>query len=245
MSAETQYCFARTEKKYLLTGAQYRAFLRTAKPHLRPDAYSHYDICSLYCDTDDYALIRASLEKPVYKEKLRLRSYGVPKDGDRVFLELKKKFDGVVYKRRVDMTAAEAARYLAGEAPVRESQIQREIDWLCRSHPLKPKVLIAYSREAYSGTEDDQLRVTFDTDIRARSTRLDLRAGDQGSALLPEDRVLMEIKFPGTAPLWLARLLSEEQIFPASFSKYGTYYQQIILGQKADSKYMKEVLHCA
>ena len=232
MGNEVQCCFKRIEKKYLLTPAQYRAMRQGMAPYVTADQYANYTICNLYYDTEDFQLIRTSLDKPVYKEKLRMRSYGVASDDSRVFLELKKKFDGVVYKRREILDAAAAARYLhQGRKPDRDSQIFREIDYFMESYHPVPQVFIAYDREAWAGIENPELRVTFDTRLRARTTRLDLRLGDDGAPILPPDQVLMELKIPGAAPLWLARLLSENGIFSTSFSKYGTWYKQELLCQ--------------
>ena len=225
-----QSTFQRFEKKYLLTQAQYAALLDGMSPYLQPDEYGHYTICNIYYDTDNYQLIRASLDKPVYKEKLRMRSYGVPSDGDNVFVELKKKFDGVVYKRRVVMEVSQAVDYLSGAArPHQEGQICHEIDWFLKSYRPRPQVFIAYDRSALAGIENGELRVTFDTNLRWRDKDLDLRLGDAGQPILPQDRILMEIKIPGTAPVWLGHLLSRNGVFPTSFSKYGACYRQNLL----------------
>ena len=229
--SDIQSCFKRVEKKYMLTRAQYQAMLAGMAPYMEADRYSNYTICNIYYDTDDFQLIRTSLEKPVYKEKLRVRSYGTVSNTDNVFVELKKKYDGVVYKRRVTMPALEAANWLRGMVPEEPGQIHREIDWFMRSYRPKPKVFIGYDREAYAGTENSELRITFDTNLRWREDNVDLRSGDYGTLLLPADAILMEIKIPGTAPLWLARLLSDNRIFSTSFSKYGAYYKNIVLGQ--------------
>ena len=222
-----QNSFQRFEKKYLLTRGQYEALLDGMEPYLEPDAYGRYTICNLYYDTDSYQLIRASLEKPVYKEKLRVRSYGVPHDGDDVFVELKKKVDGIVYKRRTVMEVTEAADYLRGRVrPRLEDQSCREIDWFLHSYHPAPKGFLAYDRQALAGREDPALRVTFDTGLRWREDRLDLRCGDDGAPILPDDQILMEVKIPGAAPVWLSHLLSETGVFPASFSKYGACYRQ-------------------
>ena len=223
-----QCSFKRYEKKYLLTPAQYEAVRAGMDAYMTPDKYSNYAICNVYYDTDDFLLIRTSLEKPVYKEKLRARSYGPARDDSAVFVELKKKYEGVVYKRRVVMDAADAAAYLDGREPGGDSQIHREIDWFMRTYRPTPKVFIAYDREAYAGRENPDLRMTFDTNLRGRRERVDLRAGEDGQPILKEHQILMEIKIPGAAPLWLARLLSENNVFSASFSKYGAYYKQYI-----------------
>ena len=227
-----QYCFRRYEKKYMLDQSQLKALLSGIEQHMRPDEFGKYTICNLYYDTDNFQLIRASLEKPVYKEKLRMRSYGVPGDQDTVFVELKKKFQGVVYKRRTVMDAVSAVSYLHyGLVPEREDQICHEIDWFLRSYQPEPKVFIAYDRMAFAGREDPELRLTLDTNLRWRDTELDLRDGDHGQMLMPSGQVLMEVKIPGAAPVWLAHLLSEAGVFPTSFSKYGACYQQNLLPQ--------------
>ena len=223
-----QTCFRRIEKKYLLSYAQYDAMLEGIERYMAPDAYSNYAINNVYYDTSDFHLIRTSLEKPVYKEKLRVRSYGVPSDSDHVFVELKKKFDGVVYKRRITMNAEDAAESLACGYLDRTDQISREINWFLHTYRPQPMAYIGYDREAYAGIEDPNLRLTFDTNLRGRTWNVDLRMGDYGMYIIPRDMILMEIKIPGSAPLWLSHLLSENNIHDVSFSKYGTYYKQLI-----------------
>ena len=223
-----QTCFKRIEKKYLLAKTQYYAMLDGIVNYMEPDLYTNYAISNVYYDTYDYELIRTSLEKPVYKEKLRVRSYGTPSGSDRVFVELKKKFDGVVYKRRITMEADEAADSLTRCHIDRTDQISKEINWFLHTRDLYPMAFIGYDREAYAGIEDPNLRLTFDTNLRGRSWDVDLREGASGMYILPKDTILMEIKIPGSAPLWLSRLLSENRIFDSSFSKYGTYYKQLI-----------------
>lgn len=237
-----QSCFRRYEKKYLLTEAQYRAMRSGMAPYMKADAYPHYSISNIYYDTEGYDLIRASLEKPVYKEKLRMRSYGVPGRFDPAFVEIKKKFDGVVYKRRITMQMQDAARYLRGVRRGDGSQISREIDYFIQLYRPQPRAFIAYDREAYAAADGGELRITFDTSLRARSNDLDLRAGDHGILLLDKDFYLMEIKVPGAAPLWLARLLSENRIFSTSFSKYGAYYKKFVLGGETAVTHNKEVV---
>lgn len=219
--------FARQEKKYLMGGPEYVALRQTLSEHMSADEYGKHTICNLYLDTPDYALIRASLEKPVYKEKLRLRSYGVPSEGDTVFLELKKKCGGTVFKRRAALPLTDARRYLeqGDSAPV-DSQIMRELDWAIRRYQPVPTVFIAYDRVALTGLDDPELRITFDTNLRCRRDHLSLTAGAWGSPLLGEDQFLMEVKTLGAMPLWLSHRLAELGIFPTSFSKYGTFYQE-------------------
>ena len=223
-----QTCFKRIEKKYLLDRAQYYAVLEGISDRMVPDRYTNYAIGNVYYDTDRFDLIRTSLEKPAYKEKLRVRSYGVPSAEDSVFVELKKKFGGVVYKRRITMTAADASESLARGYIDRSDQIAREINWFLHMYRPTPKAYIGYDREAFAGIEDPNLRLTFDTNLRGRAWDVDLMEGDSGTFIIPQELILMEIKIPGSAPLWLSRLLSENEIRDASFSKYGTYYKELI-----------------
>lgn len=241
MKPTIQCSFKRYEMKYLLTENQYKMFLKEISKYLKPDEYGESTNCSLYYDTDNWDLIRKSIEKPVYKEKLRVRSYGVPKDSDQVFVELKKKYDGVVYKRRTTISAKHSYDYLDGkEYLLAESQIGNEISWFQQRYHAKPKVYIAYDRTSFAGIENSELRITFDKNIRFREYALDLRKGDYGEMMLPPGMVLMEIKIPGTAPLWLAHLLAKIDAKPSSFSKYGNYYKEYVMNQKR-----KEIIYSA
>ena len=235
---ETKLTFKRYEKTYLLSAADYAALFARLEPYIEPDDYPESTVCSIYYDSDDYRLIRHSIDAPVYKEKLRLRSYNVPGDEDMVFVELKKKFKGIVYKRRVAMSEARAAAWLDGSGgPEEDSQMTREIDFFLRSYRPAARVYLACDRTAWRAREDHELRITFDRNIRWRQTELDLRAGSQGEPLLRDGQVLMEIKIPDAAPLWLARMLSELSLFPTTFSKYGVCYKEHILDD-----YIKEVV---
>ena len=217
--------FRRVEKKYRLNPHQKDALLSLIRERLEPDLHGRNTICSLYLDTPDHRLIRQSIAARTYKEKLRLRSYGTPGPDDLVFLEIKKKFKGVVYKRRESMPLHQAMAYIQqGEKPV-DSQIMREIDYAMHFYGQpQPAMLIAYEREAYFCPEVPTLRITFDTGVRFREENLRLDAGHHGTALLPDDVILMEVKTDGAMPLWLAHALDECRLFPSSFSKYGTAY---------------------
>ena len=222
------YVFERVERKFLLTPAQYAGLMRTLPEYMQADQYGESTILSLYLDTEDSLLIRRSLEKPVYKEKLRLRSYGVPGDTDNVFLEVKKKVRGVVYKRRICLPLAQAMECLAqGSVPAAGGQIGREIAYMLRRYRLRPAVLLAYDRTAYAELEPspNRLRITIDRDIRSRQTDLDLRLGAAGESLLAPGMRLMEIKTAHAIPLWLCAALDQNEIRPTSFSKYGRVYE--------------------
>ena len=239
--AETILTFKRYEKKYLLSAEKYTRLMEALEGRIVPDRFHESTVCSIYYDTDNFELIRHSIEAPVYKEKLRVRSYGVPAEDGEVFVELKKKFKGIVYKRRVRMTAAEAESWLSGESPApKEGQTIREIEWVLKSYQLRPRVLIACDRVAWVASDNPELRITFDHDLRWRETQLHLTEGSHGESLTEEGQVLMELKIPGAAPLWLARLLSELEIFPQSFSKYGRSYKSALL-----EKYINGVIYSA
>lgn len=219
--------FKRYEIKYLLDEKQYRELRGATSDRLVPDQYGKSTISNIYFDTPDYRLIRASLEKPVYKEKLRLRSYKTPGADDTVFIELKKKYKGIVYKRRIDLPLSEAESYLYDRKPIAEpTQISREIDWVLDFYPqLGPATALFYDRTALYDKLDENFRVTFDSRLLARQSGLRLSDGPGGIALIAPDQRLMEIKTVGAIPLWMAKLLDELKIYPTSFSKYGCAYQ--------------------
>ena len=230
---DTACIFKRIEKKYLLSEAQYEALWEGIGAHLRADEFGRSTVTSLYLDTPDRRIIRSSVEARDYKEKLRLRSYGRAAADSTVFLELKKKYGGVVYKRRAAMTLAEAERYLRLGVKPYESQIMSEIDWAMRLYGRpKPAVLIACEREAWFDDEYPDLRLTFDRNIRYRESELRLDRGSAGIALLPEKTVLLEIKTAGAMPLRLSHALDAEGILPGSFSKYGAAYARSLAEKK-------------
>lgn len=234
-----QSVFERREIKYMLSAQQYAALRTALEPWMEPDAYGNTAIHSLYYDTPDWRLIRASLEKPVYKEKLRLRTYGDADPDSPAFVELKKKYRGIVYKRRTAMPLRDAYAWLSGERqPEKKDQIHREIDWFLRIYPLHPAVLLSYDRIALVGKEDPGLRVTFDSSLRWKDRDLRLEGRGPGTLLLPRTSVLMEVKVSGALPLWLCRIFGELGIVPTSYSKYGAYYQEYRLEKNG-------VIYCA
>ncbi len=216
-----QMTFERHEKKYMLNRRGAAALLEALGPHIAPDERPQYSICSLYFDTPDFQLAQRAGRHAAYKEKLRLRSYGVPTADDTVYFELKKKLDGVTYKRRMSMTLREADAYLrAGIRPAETGQVFDEIDWLVTQNRLKPKALISYERAAYHGTEDPSLRLTVDSNVRYSMDHTDLAKGGWGILLVPPDVALVEVKVAGAMPLYLTQALSAAQAYPTSFSKY-------------------------
>lgn len=224
--------FRRYETKYLLSRPQCEAFLAAASELLIPDKYGDYTICNLYLDTDDFYFIEHSLDKPEYKEKLRLRSYGNINDGGKAFLEIKKKSRGIVYKRRITLSLHEAMDYLSnGKTPQTlpdwsARQIFSEIDYLMKKYKPEPKVYLAYDRLAFAMRGFPEVRLTLDGNIRSRFYDLTLSSDDNAELLDTgiSDYRIMEIKSDGAIPLSLARILSQLKIYPTSFSKYGRVY---------------------
>lgn len=237
--------FERVEKKYLLTEKQWQQLKVLLEPYMEKDFYGLYTICNIYYDTVSYELIRNSLEKPVYKEKLRLRSYGVPKPDSEVFLEIKKKYRGIVYKRRIALPLYKIQEYFKTGIPSEGTynrQIFSEIDYFVQFYQPKPVLFLAYDRVAYIGREDSEFRLTADKNIRSREEELSLTGGDHGTLLLTEDSVLLEVKVPYTLPLWLASAFSKLKIYPVSFSKYGAVYQTKQKRERLQWEYMKQSL---
>lgn len=222
-----QIVFNRYEKKYLMPEIVYQELRQRLEPRMNEDEYGLHTICNIYYDTHESDLIRRSIEKPVYKEKLRLRSYGIPEMDSTVFLEIKKKYKKVVNKRRIPLTLQEAYDYVEkGIRPQKDSQILREIDFFLQRYSLERGIYLAYDRIALYGKENPDFRVTFDRKIRSRHRDMGLEKGDYGELLLPEGYYLMESKIMGAAPLWFTEILSELAIYPVSFSKYGNIYRK-------------------
>lgn len=227
----------RVEDKYPMTKAQAEEFLRRAMPHLRPDLYPEYDIHNIYYDTPDNALIIHCLGHPQYKEKLRLRSYGDPDNGTPCFLEIKKKFKNTGIKRRISIKEREAyacMRY--GKELPEKSQIASEIAYVMQGRGLQEKMFIAYHRKAFSGIEEQDLRITFDTDICFRLDQLSLRKTGKETKLTDDDEVLMEIKVMNRYPMWLTQILSDMKLYRRTFSKYGTIYSELFRQRNAETR---------
>lgn len=206
-----QEVFRRIEKKYIVDEPTYEKLIKKLDGHFVKDRYYKSTICNIYYDTPSHQLVRNSIEKPVYKEKLRVRSYGVPNDEDMVFVELKKKYKGVVYKRRIEMTLAQTRDFFAGkEVPHDNPQIENELKYFLKFYEgIAPAMYLSYDRLAYCGAEDPSLRLTFDTHILYREEQKELDKGIWGKELLPAGVRVMEIKIPNAMPLWLSAILDE------------------------------------
>jgi hypothetical protein len=225
--------FNRYEIKYLLSTEQYAAVRAAVQQHMVADDYNAggkpYNICNLYYDTPTDELVRRSLDKPVYKEKMRLRGYGAPSSNDTVYLEIKKKYNGKVNKRRTSFILSEAYNFIgSGIEPVRSAninhQVLSELEWFLRRYKLLPKVYITYDRFAFFERNHSDFRVTFDTNIKTRRTMLSLEAGCSGDFLTEKGTWLMEVKTADTIPLWFVHILSANRLYDVPFSKYGMEY---------------------
>lgn len=228
--SEYKEVFKRAEIKYLIGKSQYDGLMQFLLTIARVDEYGLSSINNIYFDTDDYRLIRMSMDKPLYKEKLRLRTYGDTTDGSNSFIEIKKKYNGIVYKRRIPGRYRDTYDYLTDHGEmVEDSQVGWEIEAFIKMYKgLKPAMMISYDRIAMVGIYDPEFRVTFDTNIRWSTKRMDLRVKNKGRQILEPDQCLMEIKVANAVPLELSLKLSELGIFPVSFSKYGRGYADMI-----------------
>jgi hypothetical protein len=218
----------RRELKYFLSPEQKAYFTDRLAGRMQPDEFGLTSIASLYYDTPDRRLVRASLDNTEFKEKIRLRSYGIASEGGPVFLELKRKAEGIVYKRRVRTTLGRVRRFFGGEGALCDGggQIEREISYFCgRFAPLSPSCLIIYDRTAYFEPGGD-LRLTIDGSPRYRTEELDLTRGMDGAPLLPPDWSILEIKVQEAMPLWLSVILAEGRIYKTNFSKVGEAYKK-------------------
>ncbi|WHH61736.1 polyphosphate polymerase domain-containing protein [Petroclostridium sp. X23] len=233
--------FNRYENKFLLDTETYEKIQDKLNDYMELDEYNKnhqlYTISNIYFDTKDNHLIRTSLSKPKYKEKLRLRAYGVPQKDAKVYLEIKKKVCGLVNKRRTTLELSEAYDFVStGIKPewkeYMNKQVLNEIEYMLKIYDIEPKLYLAYDRKALFSKESRDLRITFDTNIRTRRHDLRLEAGDHGEKLLDNERWLMEVKAEKSIPVWLSKLLSEYRVFSTGFSKYGKEYEKTLLNNK-------------
>ena len=225
--------FRRLETKYILSKEQYESIREALKPYMTDDEYGLSKIISIYFDTENYDLARESMEKPVYKEKVRLRCYGQATSESKVYLELKKKYQGVVYKRRIALSYAEADLYLKkGIYPDTDSQIMKEIDYFFKYYKSIRPTYIEYMRIASFCNDNRDIRITYDKDVKVKFDEGCLMNGRDAERVLDEDKYLMEIKAPGAMPLWLTKALTDNKIYPGSFSKYGAACKRLKMTYK-------------
>ncbi len=240
-----QSTFARVEKKFVLTAGQADGVIRALNDHgFRENVFGSPLIQSVYYDTPDFMLTRRSIERPNYKEKLRMRTYGHPDGTSPAYVEIKKKVNGIVYKRRTSLPLDQAVQAVARKRLLPgNGQIGREIEWFIHSYPgLRPAVLIACERRAFENPEEG-LRVTFDSGVRYRDRDLDLTHPAEGTCLLPRGEILMEVKVPGAYPLWMTDLIWKIGAVPTHFSKVGTAYAGHILPVRRESLLLRAGQH--
>lgn len=222
--------FQRIETKYVLSEVQYELLIKRLAVYMEFNEYAHSTIANLYLDTDNFQMIRHSIEKPFYKEKIRIRSYEeVPQSNTQVFVEVKRKFQKVVYKRRLTSSLAQSIDFFNGDTEAIElSQVRNELTYMqSRYHSLKPKMYIYYERDAWQAKDDESVRFTFDTNLIYRDYDLELEKGVYGAELLQQGYRLMEVKISGAYPMWLSKILSELGAYKSSFSKYGSAYKKL------------------
>jgi SPX domain protein involved in polyphosphate accumulation len=229
--------FQRKEVKYALSYQQFEQLQELMDKYMSADQYGQHTILSLYYDDDDYSLIKAALEKPSYREKFRIRSYGTACAGKNVFLEIKKKINGIVYKRRMSIQHQDLIHRTFTE---NKSQTEKEISYLFSRYDLTPKVLLAYERIAFADKETGDFRITFDQNIRFRLQNLTL-TNAQGQRVAPEINVLMEVKALGAYPLWFSHALCEIGARKISFSKFGTTFKRYILPNLSKKQVLRQI----
>ena len=226
--------FERKEIKYMLNNYQYNEFIKIVKEKMNLDKFGTSTIQSLYFDTIDDKLVKRSIEKPRSKEKLRLRSYNLSNMDDEVFLEIKKKYKGIVYKRRIGIKQKDVNKFLKGEINL-SGQIGKELNYFRDFYEtLEPRMLLIYDREPYV---DNDIRITFDHNIRYRSFDFDFSKGYYGNSITNEDLILMELKIKDAYPFWVIEAFEKLDIKQVSFSKYSTCYQ---LANKKEIKLREE-----
>ena len=225
--------FRRVEKKYILDKAQYEKILPELKKYMDEDKHGESTICNVYFDNESYDLIRHSITKPYYKEKVRVRSYNTPTLDSKVYLEIKRKVNKVVGKRRIEMKLNDFYNYLNDKDSLEKvnPQIKKELDYTFKYWDLKPKMYISYERVALYEKNNNDFRATFDKNILARRDNLNLEKGSYGTDILGKGLYVLEIKTLGTIPLWFAKLINELEIKPGNFSKYGEAYEQLVMNK--------------
>ncbi|MGN1342265.1 MAG: VTC domain-containing protein [Bacilli bacterium] len=220
--------FERIEQKYIISRQDKDRLFEKINDYIKKDKYFETIICNIYFDTVNNDLIINSIEKPTYKDKIRLRSYGIPTLDSPVFLEIKSKYKHIVGKRRIKLSLKEFYNYIDENIYDKDNQIMKELNYYIKYYKLIPKIFIAYDRKSYI-SKDNEFRMTIDSNLRSRTDNLKLELGDSGSNYFTDEMYILEIKSLGAMPLWLVSALSELKIYPSSFSKYGSIYRKEIV----------------
>lgn len=226
--------FRRVEKKYVINRKQYLAILDFIKDKMVEDEHGKSTICNIYYDTEQYELIKHSITKPIFKDKIRLRSYNIPKKRDWVYLEIKRKYDGIVSKRRIETTLNDFYSYIEDNSNIEDNQIKKELDYYFDYYNLIPTMFLSYKRTAYYDNKNKDFRLTFDSNILARNYDLELEKGNYGVSILDKEKYIMEVKTLGAMPMWFVKILNEQNICPCGFSKYGEAYKEIVISRGGD-----------
>ena len=214
-----------------MTKEQYEEIKRTIQDYMIEDEHGKSTVCNIYFDSSFYELISHSITKPFFKEKIRLRSYNIPDATTPVFLEIKRKCDDIVSKRRIQMSFENFENYMRNRnsIDIQNLQIKAELDYYFDRYNLRPTMYISYEREAFYQKDNMDFRITFDSSVIAREYDLNIASQNYGASILERDKYIMEVKTLGAMPLWLVKKLSQLQIMPCGFSKYGEAYTQLIL----------------
>ena len=230
--------FRRVEKKYVINKNQYEALQKAMQDKMVEDEHGKSTIYNVYYDTEQYDLIKHSISKPIFKDKVRIRSYNAPTQNSKVYLEIKRKYDGIVSKRRIETSLEKFYENFKNKKETADGQVEKELEYYFKHYKLIPTMFLSYERNAYYEKGNSDFRITFDTNIIARDYDLQMEKGNYGTVILGKDNYVMEIKTLGAMPIWFVHLLDELNIYPAGFSKYGEAYQELILKENS----MKEVI---
>ena len=230
--------FRRVEKKYVINKNQYEILQKAMQDKMLEDEHGKSTIYNVYYDTEQYDLIKHSITKPIFKDKVRIRSYNAPTQNSKVYLEIKRKYDGVVSKRRIETSLDKFYECFKSQKETAKGQVEKELTYYFKHYRLIPTMFLSYERNAYYEKENSDFRLTFDTNIIARDYDLQMEKGNYGTVILGKDNYVMEIKTLGAMPIWFVHLLNELNIYPAGFSKYGEAYQELILKENS----IKEVI---
>lgn len=236
--------FNRNELKYIVKSNVQKDLVAALKPYMCMDEFGDeegfYSISNIYYDTHDYYFYQQNINRDVFRQKLRLRAYGKASLEDTVFLEIKKKYKGVVYKRRTLMKLKDAYRFLEPSVKLEDlknfdnsnPQILREIYFLKTFYKLEPKMVLSYDRQAFQGINDPEVRVTFDRSLRSRNYDLRIEHGSYGANFVDNGMMLMEVKVGASVPLWLVRILNEFSCRRQRFSKYSACVEAEIFNRQ-------------
>lgn len=230
--------FNRFEKKYVLSIDVYHEILDKLllKMNLDKNNVDEFmKVQSIYFDTDNNDYIRNSISKPYYKEKIRIRGYNFIDSDSELFLEVKRKIDGKVNKRRTNIKLSDIDNLIENNTieynnEYMNKQVLNEINYILNRDHLLPKLFVSYERCALVDNHSD-LRITFDKNITGSSNKISFNIKTD-QQLLNSKLMIMEVKTCYGMPRWLLEIIENNDIKKASFSKYGTSYKNELLKRK-------------